>query len=83
LIIAKNYHISGERFTIKAIRHLGEHIEIDASEFSEFQIIRTLLGYGEHAQLVSGPDSLFNELRRVVEAMYANYLHQSARERGE
>ena len=72
-----------ERFTIKAIRHLGEHIEIDASEFSEFQIIRPLLGYGEHAQLVSGPDSLFNELRRVVEAMYANYLHQSARERGE
>ncbi len=69
-----------ERFTIEAIRPVGDQIEIDASEFSEFQIIRTLLGYGEHAQLISGPASLFKQLRRVVGAMYANYNAQSALE---
>ncbi|WP_110517466.1 helix-turn-helix transcriptional regulator [Herpetosiphon llansteffanensis] len=62
-----------ERFMIEAIRYVDDEIEIDASEFSEFQIIRILLGYGEHARLIKGPESLFAQLRRVIGAMYAHY----------
>lgn len=72
-----------ERFTIEDVRIIGNHVEIDASEFSEFQIVRILLGYGEHAKLIKGPPSLFLELRRVTSAMYTTYATSTALELGE
>ncbi|MBP8251902.1 MAG: WYL domain-containing protein [Herpetosiphon sp.] len=62
-----------ERFTIHAVRRLGDIVEIDASDTSEFRIIRTLLGYGEHATLVKAPQSLLDQMRTIVGKMAEKY----------
>lgn len=62
-----------ERFTIHAVRNLGDIVEIDASDPSEFRIIRTLLAYGEHTTLIAGPQSLFDQMRAIVVAMAGKY----------
>jgi predicted DNA-binding transcriptional regulator YafY len=62
-----------ERFTTLAVRHEGEHVFVDASDPSPFRIMRTLLGYGEHAILVDGPPALLERMRTAVAQMAANY----------
>jgi predicted DNA-binding transcriptional regulator YafY len=62
-----------ERFTTLAVRHEGEHVFVDASDPSPFRIMRTLLGYGEHAVLVDGPPALVERMRAAVGQMATNY----------
>jgi predicted DNA-binding transcriptional regulator YafY len=47
----------GERFTIHAVRREGDYVIVDASDTSEFRIVRVLLAYGEKATLVEAPPS--------------------------
>ncbi|NJN68282.1 MAG: WYL domain-containing protein [Chloroflexaceae bacterium] len=63
-----------ERFTIHAVQRDESHVMVKASDASEFRIIRTLLGYGEHALLLEGPPSLMERMRKTVAAMWANYF---------
>ncbi len=46
---------------------------VEASDPSEFRIIRTLLSYGEHAVLLDGPPTLMEKMRQTVAQMAANY----------
>lgn len=62
-----------ERFTIKAVRHEGEYVIVEASDPSEFHIIRTLLSYGEHALLLDGPPTLLDKMHEVVRRMQEQY----------
>jgi predicted DNA-binding transcriptional regulator YafY len=69
-----------ERFTIHRIQYDESHVIVEASDTSEFRIIRTLLGYGEHALLLEGPPSLMERMRKTVAAMGANYLPDQSSE---
>lgn len=62
-----------ERFTILSTKVDAQYITIEASDTSEFRIVRTLLGYGEHALLLDGPPSLMERMREAVNLMYTNY----------
>ena len=62
-----------ERFTIYGVERAGDVVRIAASDSSEFRIVRILLGYGEHARLVSGPTSLMEQMRETVRQMAAHY----------
>lgn len=62
-----------ERFTICSYAADKEYVTIQASDTSEFRIVRILLGYGEHAQLLAGPPTLMECMRQTVKLMYANY----------
>jgi predicted DNA-binding transcriptional regulator YafY len=62
-----------ERFTTHAVRREGDSVLIDASDTSEFWIMRTLLAYGEFAVLVDGPTSLMDRMRQVITQMAQNY----------
>jgi predicted DNA-binding transcriptional regulator YafY len=62
-----------ERFTIHAVHTDEHHVTIEASDTSEFRIVKILLGYGEHAFLVDGPPSLLNRMRMTVAQMAALY----------
>lgn len=62
-----------ERFTTHAVRREGDTVVVDASDTSEFRIMRTLLGYGEFAVLVDGPKTLMARMREVVTQMARNY----------
>jgi predicted DNA-binding transcriptional regulator YafY len=67
-----------ERFTTHAVRREGDFVIVEASEPSDFRIIRTLLGYGEHAVLLDGPPALMDKMRQAVMQMAANYGHGAA-----
>jgi predicted DNA-binding transcriptional regulator YafY len=58
-----------ERFTIHSVVYEGEWVVVQASDTSEFRIIRVLLGYGEHALLLDGPPTLLEQMRQTVEKM--------------
>lgn len=62
-----------ERFTILSFFADEHYVTIHASDTSEFRIIRTLLGYGEHAVLLDGPPSLLARMREAVKLMADNY----------
>jgi predicted DNA-binding transcriptional regulator YafY len=62
-----------ERFTILSFTTDDQYVTIQASDPSEFRIVRTLLGYGEHAVLLDGPLSLLERMRKSVSLMYDNY----------
>jgi predicted DNA-binding transcriptional regulator YafY len=62
-----------ERFTILSVTTDDQHAIIQASDTSEFRIIRTLLGYGEHALLLDGPPSLMKQMRDSVKLMWEHY----------
>lgn len=62
-----------ERFTTHAVRRDGDFVIVEASDPSDFRIIRTLLGYGEHAVLLDGPPTLMDKMRQAVAQMAANY----------
>lgn len=62
-----------ERFTILSVTTDDQYAIIQASDTSEFRIIRTLLGYGEHALLLDGPPSLIQRMREAVRLMWAGY----------
>jgi predicted DNA-binding transcriptional regulator YafY len=62
-----------ERFLTQTVRREGDAVFVDAADTSEFRIMRTLLGYGEFAVLVDGPESLMNRMRDVVADMARNY----------
>lgn len=63
-----------ERFTIHAVHHHESSVIIEASDTSEFRIVRTLLAYGEHALLLDAPPSLLERMRKTVAAMYGCYF---------
>lgn len=69
-----------ERFTILAIKTDAQYVTIEASDTSEFRIVRTLLGYGEHALLLDGPPSLLERMRGSVKLMCRNYCADDAEE---
>jgi predicted DNA-binding transcriptional regulator YafY len=62
-----------ERFTTHTVRREGDFVIVEASDPSEFRIIRILLGYGEHAVLLDGPPTLRERMRQVITQMAANY----------
>jgi len=62
-----------ERFTILSTKMDAHYVTVEASDTSEFRIVRTLLGYGEHAVLLSGPPSLLERMRKAVKLMCENY----------
>jgi len=62
-----------ERFTIRSFIADDQYVTIQASDISEFRIVRTLLGYGEHALLLDGPPSLMERMQHAVNLMYDNY----------
>ncbi len=62
-----------ERFTIHAVHREGDDVIVDASDTSEFRIIRVLLAYGEKATLVEAPPSLLERMRQVVVQMAKVY----------
>lgn len=62
-----------ERFTTRAVRREGDAVFVDATDTSEFRIMRTLLSYGEFAVLVDGPASLMKRMRDVIAQMARNY----------
>ncbi|HMQ30026.1 MAG TPA: WYL domain-containing protein [Chloroflexaceae bacterium] len=62
-----------ERFTTHSVRRAGEYVLVEASDTSAFRIMRTLLGYGEHAVLMDGPPGLLAQMRTAVAQMAANY----------
>lgn len=62
-----------ERFTTHSVRRDGEVVIVEASDPSDFRIIRTLLGYGEHAILLDGPPDLLEKMCQTVNQMAANY----------
>jgi predicted DNA-binding transcriptional regulator YafY len=66
-----------ERFATHAVRHEGDFVIVEASDHSEFRIIRTLLGYGEHAVLLDGPPVLMEKMRQAVLLTAANYGYGS------
>lgn len=63
-----------ERFTILATKSDAQYVTIEASDTSEFRIVRTLLGYGEHALLLDGPPSLLERMRACIKMMWENYV---------
>jgi predicted DNA-binding transcriptional regulator YafY len=62
-----------ERFTIHSVQTDEQYVTIEASDSSEFRIIRTLLGYGEHALLLDGPPTLLDRMRTTVARMSKQY----------
>jgi predicted DNA-binding transcriptional regulator YafY len=62
-----------ERFTIHNVQMDERYVTIEASDTSEFRIVKILLGYGEHALLVDGPQSLLERMRQTVAQMAAQY----------
>lgn len=62
-----------ERFTTHSVRREGDYVLVDASDTSQFRIMRILLGYGEHAVLVEGPPDLLARMRAAVAQMTVNY----------
>jgi predicted DNA-binding transcriptional regulator YafY len=62
-----------ERFTILSFTVDEQFVTVQASDTSEFRIVRTLLGYGEHAVLLDGPPALMERMRKTVNLMYDNY----------
>lgn len=62
-----------ERFTIHAVRMDERYVTIEASDTSEFRIVKILLGYGEHSLLIDGPPTLFERMRQTVAQMAAQY----------
>lgn len=62
-----------ERFTILSTRLDARYVTVEASDTSEFRIVRTLLGYGEHARLLDGPPTLLERMREAVALMFENY----------
>lgn len=62
-----------ERFTILSFTKDSQHVTISASDTSEFRIVRTLLGYGEHAVLLDGPPTLLARMQQSVNLMQNNY----------
>lgn len=62
-----------ERFTILSSKIDQQYVTVEASDTSEFRIVRTLLGYGEHAVLLDGPPSLLERMRGAVKLMAKNY----------
>ncbi len=62
-----------ERFTILSTKMDSQYVTVEASDTSEFRIVRTLLGYGEHAVLLDGPPSLLERMRNAVKLMWENY----------
>jgi predicted DNA-binding transcriptional regulator YafY len=62
-----------ERFTILSVTTDDQYAIIQASDTSEFRIVRTLLGYGEHARLLSGPTALMKQMRDSVKLMWEGY----------
>jgi predicted DNA-binding transcriptional regulator YafY len=62
-----------ERFTIHAVRPDGDWVLVEASDTSEFRIVRVLLSYGERAQLIAGPPSLLERMRTSVTALAQLY----------
>jgi predicted DNA-binding transcriptional regulator YafY len=62
-----------ERFTILSVTTDDQYAIIQASDTSEFRIVRTLLGYGEHALLLDGPPSLMKQMRDSVRLMWEHY----------
>ena len=62
-----------ERFRTHSVRPEGDFVIVEASDPSEFRIIRTLLSYGEHAVLLDGPPTLMEKMRQTVAQMAANY----------
>src|SRR5262249_40647461 len=62
-----------ERFTILSSSMDEQYVTIQASDTSEFRIVRTLLGYGEHALLLDGPPSLSERMRNSVKLLCEQY----------
>lgn len=62
-----------ERFTIHAVHMDAQYVTIEASDTSEFRIVKILLGYGEHALLIDGPTSLLERMRQAVTQMAMQY----------
>lgn len=62
-----------ERFTILSFTIDDQYVTVQASDISEFRVVRTLLGYGEHAVLLDGPPSLMERMRKAVNLMCHNY----------
>lgn len=62
-----------ERFTILSFTVDQQFVTVQASDISEFRIVRTLLGYGEHAVLLHGPPALIERMRKAVNLMWENY----------
>ncbi len=62
-----------ERFTIRAVHRDEQYVTVEASDVSEFKIVRVLLGYGENALLVDGPPSLMERMREKVALMSQQY----------
>ncbi len=62
-----------ERFTIHAVHKDEQYVIIEASDPSEFKIVRVLLGYGESALLLDGPPSLVQRMREKVALMSRQY----------
>jgi predicted DNA-binding transcriptional regulator YafY len=62
-----------ERFTTHTVRLEGDFVIVEASDPSEFRIIRILLGYGEHAVLLDGPPTLLERMHQAIAQMAANY----------
>jgi len=50
-----------------------QYVTIQASDTSEFRIVRTLLSYGEHALLLDGPPSLLERMRNSVKLLCEQY----------
>jgi predicted DNA-binding transcriptional regulator YafY len=64
-----------ERFTIISTTYQEDYVEITASDTSEFRIVRVLLGYGEHAILIDGPETLRQRLSESIQRMSENHQH--------
>lgn len=62
-----------ERFTIHTTRREGDHVIVEASDTSEFRIVRVLLAYGEKALLLNGPPTLLERMRAAVAQMARAY----------
>lgn len=62
-----------ERFTIHAVQTDEQYVTIQASDTSEFRIVKVLLGYGAHALLLDGPPTLLERMRQTVARMAAQY----------
>jgi predicted DNA-binding transcriptional regulator YafY len=50
-----------------------QYVTIEASDISEFRIVKILLSYGEHALLIDGPPSLLERMRQAVTQMALQY----------
>lgn len=62
-----------EHFTIHAIHRDEQYVTVEASDPSEFKIVRVLLAYGENALLLSGPTTLMERMREKVRLTAEQY----------